>query len=162
MLDIENDDIRGTEAGFGPTQYTDADILIPESEIGTKEDEERRTLTQILLGTESTKRDKINQDKCSEEDMADEKNIDSLEKNCDSFSMDEMKSVIADLKQANKILRQSTLCNICLNIYVTPVVATVCWHVHCEQCWLRALGSKKLCPQCKLIIQPKDLRKIYL
>ena len=41
VLDIENDDIRGNEAGMGPTQYTDADILVPESEVGTKNDEER-------------------------------------------------------------------------------------------------------------------------
>ena len=161
MLDIENDDIRGTEAGLGATQYTDADILVPESEIGTKEDDERRTLTQILLGPDSIKKDKIRQDKSMEE-MVDKEHEYGSEKHHGAHSRDEMNLAIEDLKRENKVLRQSTLCNICLNTYVTPVVSTVCWHVHCEQCWLRALGSKKLCPQCKLIVQPKDLRKIYL
>ena len=146
---------------MGPTQYTDADILVPESEIGTKEDEERRNLTQVLLGPDSIKRDKIRQDKRNDE-IVDEEHESGSEKLFDSHSRDETNLVIANLKRENKALRQSTLCNICLNTYVTPLVATGCWHVHCEQCWLRALGSKKLCPQCKLIVQPKDLRKIYL
>ena len=62
MLDIENDDIRGSEAGMGPTQYTDADVLVPESEIGTKEDEERKILTQILVGEDSFKKKQLNED----------------------------------------------------------------------------------------------------
>ena len=84
-------------------------------------------------------------------------------KDFESSSIAELKNNrIAELKRENKRLRQSTVCNICLTIYVTPVVSTACWHVHCELCWLRALGAKKLCPQCKVIVQPKDLRKIYL
>lgn len=31
-----------------------------------------------------------------------------------------------------------------------------------QECWLRAMGAKKLCPQCKVIVTPKDLRRIYL
>ncbi|KAM7338990.1 hypothetical protein ACRRTK_002474 [Alexandromys fortis] len=32
----------------------------------------------------------------------------------------------------------------------------------CEECWLRTLGAKKLCPQCNTITAPGDLRRIYL
>ena len=53
-------------------------------------------------------------------------------------------------------------CLICLDGYVRPVVSIACWHTHCEQCWLRTLGEKKLCPQCKAITTPADLRRIYL
>jgi hypothetical protein len=161
-LDIENDDIRGAEAGLGPTQYTDADVLVPESEIGTKEDDERITLTQILLGADSMKQEKCKVEKGNEGTTSNECK-DTLYIDFESSSIAKLKNNrIAELKRENKSLRQSALCNICLTTYVTPVVSTACWHVHCEQCWLRALGAKKLCPQCKIIVQPKDLRKIYL
>ena len=147
---------------MGPTQYTDADVLVPESEIGTKEDEERKTLTQILLGADSMKQEKTKEENTSEGTSSEECK-DTLDNDFESSSIAKLKNNrIAELKRENKILRQSALCNICLNTYVTPVVSTACWHVHCEQCWLRALGAKKLCPQCKIIVQPKHLRKIYL
>ena len=162
MLDIENDDIRGSEAGMGPTQYTDADVLVPESEIGTKEDEERKILTQILVGEDSFKKEKLNEDTGDESCNSNQCNSSSL-KDSELSTLAEIKNNrIKELKRENNLLRQSSLCNICLTVYVKPVVSTVCWHVHCELCWLRALGAKKLCPQCKMIVQPKDLRKIYL
>lgn len=30
-------------------------------------------------------------------------------------------------------------CLICLEHYKKPVISTVCWHVHCEECWLHTL-----------------------
>ena len=161
-LDIENDDIRGGGLGLGPPQYTDADILVPESDIGTKEEEERQNLTQVLLGPDVVKQERrkdeveMNNDKDSIIDYGS-----SMEQGS-SHSVEELKQTIVSLRRESSVLRQNCLCNICLNSYATPVVATVCWHVHCEQCWLRALGTKKLCPQCKVIVQPNDLRKIYL
>ncbi len=60
----------------------------------------------------------------------------------------------------NKSLGQGTAtCKVCMKIYSCPVN---CWHAHCERCWLRALGEKKLCSQCKIITRPADLRRIYL
>uniref|UniRef100_A0A1I8NRR2 RING-type domain-containing protein n=1 Tax=Stomoxys calcitrans TaxID=35570 RepID=A0A1I8NRR2_STOCA len=53
-------------------------------------------------------------------------------------------------------------CLICLDDYRNPAISVACWHVHCEQCWLRSLGARKLCPQCNLITTPKDLRRIYM
>ena len=160
VLDIENDDIRGAETGYGATQYTDADILVPESDIGTKEDEERKALTQVLLGCDVMKTEKIageEEEECST--SSDPKSKPDFE----SLSLADLKNNrIADLKRENQHLRQTSLCNICLNTYSKPIVSTVCWHVHCEICWLRSLGAKKLCPQCKVIVQPKNLRKIYL
>ena len=69
---------------------------------------------------------------------------------------------LKQLQEENEKLRQKSMCNICMDSYNTPLVSTVCWHVSCQECWMRALGSKKLCPQCKVIIQAKDLRRIYL
>jgi len=53
-------------------------------------------------------------------------------------------------------------CLICMDKYCKPVISVKCWHVHCEECWLRTLGAKKLCPQCNVITSPADLRRIFL
>ncbi|XP_015923213.1 E3 ubiquitin-protein ligase Rnf220 isoform X3 [Parasteatoda tepidariorum] len=53
-------------------------------------------------------------------------------------------------------------CLICMETFIKPVVSICCWHVHCEECWLKTLGTKKLCPQCNMITAAKDLRRIYL
>jgi hypothetical protein len=53
-------------------------------------------------------------------------------------------------------------CNVCLNGYSVPVISVQCFHVYCERCWLQSLRTKKLCPQCRTITQPSDLRRIYL
>jgi E3 ubiquitin-protein ligase RNF220/Zinc finger, C3HC4 type (RING finger) len=60
------------------------------------------------------------------------------------------------------LLMQDLRCNICLNSYNTPVISVQCFHTYCEKCWLQALQSQKLCPQCRVITQPADLRRIYL
>ena len=60
------------------------------------------------------------------------------------------------------LLIEDIRCNICLNSYCTPVISVQCFHTYCEKCWLQALRSQKLCPQCRIITQPADLRRIYL
>lgn len=56
----------------------------------------------------------------------------------------------------------SLLCRICLDPYTEPTVSTGCWHTCCRECWLRCLGSTRLCPICKRITAPADLRRVYL
>ncbi|KAI0353069.1 hypothetical protein OH77DRAFT_1407866 [Trametes cingulata] len=56
----------------------------------------------------------------------------------------------------------SLLCRICLDPYTEPTVSTGCWHTCCRECWLRCLGSTKLCPICKRITGAADLRRVYL
>ena len=89
------------------------------------------------------------------------KNIRS-EKGKAEAEMKEVENLIKELREENSRLRETSMCNICMDSYNTPLVSKKCWHVSCEECWMRALGAKKLCPQCKIIIQPKDLRRIYL
>lgn len=57
---------------------------------------------------------------------------------------------------------QKYKCLICLDDYKNPAISVACWHVYCEECWLRSLGYRKLCPQCNFITTPKDLRRIYM
>ncbi|KAF8914230.1 hypothetical protein CPB84DRAFT_1758762 [Gymnopilus junonius] len=54
------------------------------------------------------------------------------------------------------------LCRICIDPYTEPTVSTGCWHTCCKECWLRCLGSTKLCPICKRITGASDLRRVYL
>jgi len=53
-------------------------------------------------------------------------------------------------------------CRICLDPYTEPTVSTGCWHTCCRECWLRCLGTTKLCPICKRITCTTELRRIYL
>ncbi|ELU14630.1 hypothetical protein CAPTEDRAFT_162028 [Capitella teleta] len=79
---------------------------------------------------------------------------------------EESSSVIASLKARVQELvdskDQQVRCLICMDSYKQPLVSVQCWHVYCEDCWLRTLGAKKLCPQCNMITSPVDLRRIYL
>ncbi|KAF7981680.1 hypothetical protein HWV62_32232 [Athelia sp. TMB] len=56
----------------------------------------------------------------------------------------------------------SLLCRICLDPYTEPTASTGCWHTCCRECWLRCLGSTKLCPICKRITAAADLRRVFL
>ena len=153
VLDIENDDDVPNDKGSA--QYTDADVIVPSSET-PQEKEERENLRQVLIGEDASVCCKS-----TEEDKSDPDAAPDL-KSADQMDMSELINAVDQLRKENSSLRQQVLCNICFDSYAKPVVSVRCWHVHCEQCWLRALGSKKLCPQCKIIIQPRDLRRIYL
>lgn len=68
----------------------------------------------------------------------------------------------ARLKECESSAASSPKCLICMSAYINPVVSIVCWHVHCEECWMLTLKEKRLCPQCQVITSPEDLRRIYL
>jgi len=76
-----------------------------------------------------------------------------------SFVIDALKLRVKELEKSVQNIPQ---CRVCLGDYDTPLVSINCWHVHCEGCWMSTLGAKKLCPQCKVITGPGDLRRIYL
>ncbi|RDD45599.1 E3 ubiquitin-protein ligase RNF220 [Trichoplax sp. H2] len=154
-------DIDVSEA-FGKSQYTEAD-LIPCSADEAKEERSRKALRQAMLGI----------DKSS-------KAVESSKwTNCKSNDID-IKSQVVDgvggdtekgIKDRNSDKRTSDSsssfnpsyrCLICMEPYYIPLTSINCWHVHCEECWMRTLGAKKLCPQCNVITSPADLRKIYL
>lgn len=65
-------------------------------------------------------------------------------------------------ESARAMSSPSLQCRICLDPYAEPTLSTGCWHTCCRECWLRCLGSTKLCPICKRITCATDLRRIYL
>uniref|UniRef100_A0A3P8S2E1 E3 ubiquitin-protein ligase RNF220 n=1 Tax=Amphiprion percula TaxID=161767 RepID=A0A3P8S2E1_AMPPE len=87
--------------------------------------------------------------------------IETLSEDATPTTLDALKARIRELeKQLSKGDRFK--CLICMDTYTTPLTSIQCWHVHCEECWLRTLGAKKLCPQCNTITSPGDLRRVYL
>ncbi len=159
-LDIEGDGESGQK--FGGEQYTEADLILPKPE--TKDEradiESRTNIQRVLLGQTSKVNDDTERKQHNNDERASTSQAEAADDN-DNDNDDLTKSV-ERLKLENAELKQKSMCNICMDVYNRPVVSTLCWHVSCEECWLRALGSKKLCPQCKVIIQPKDLRRIFL
>ncbi|KAJ2781510.1 hypothetical protein H4R18_002836 [Coemansia javaensis] len=68
----------------------------------------------------------------------------------------------ARIREQDRAMQSACRCLVCQEPHRTPCVSIQCWHVLCEQCWLAALGTKKLCPSCQQITQPADLRRIYM
>ncbi|KAL3199481.1 hypothetical protein MRX96_043897, partial [Rhipicephalus microplus] len=73
--------------------------------------------------------------------------------------VESLRERLRELESENQAVSK---CLICMDPYENPVVSIVCWHVHCQECWLKTLGAKKLCPQCNSITSASDLRRIYL
>lgn len=73
-----------------------------------------------------------------------------------------IESLKSKIREYDTQIKNKSKCLICMDEFRDPVVSICCWHVHCEECWLRTLGAVKLCPQCKMITSPTDLRRIYM
>lgn len=126
---------------FGCAQYNDSDVILPS--VDAEENTELRRAA--LAAYAGTSKPASNIDDDDEDDEAGKK-----------------EPTIGDLKRENEELRRSNMCKVCMDSYCKPLAAVTCWHVHCERCWLKSLGAKKLCPQCKVIVRPQDLRRIFL
>ncbi|XP_030640236.1 E3 ubiquitin-protein ligase RNF220 [Chanos chanos] len=176
-LDVDGDDTLE----YGKSQYSEADVL-PCSKEETRETEERDVQSGAVLNggtptstmtpdytkwtsTEAPSTSSGDQTKpdgsptertCKNTDIETEMSDDSA-----FTTLDVMKTRIRELeKQLSRGDRYK--CLICMDSYTIPLTSIVCWHVHCEECWLRTLGAKKLCPQCNTITSPGDLRRVYL
>uniref|UniRef100_A0A672L5T5 E3 ubiquitin-protein ligase RNF220 n=1 Tax=Sinocyclocheilus grahami TaxID=75366 RepID=A0A672L5T5_SINGR len=162
-LDVDGDDTLE----YGKAQYTEADV-IPCSGNELRDAEERQALRGAVLNctvsaeTPTTSNGEFDKNtsttfprtcKNSElEILPDDPTLSTLEA---------LKTRIRDLEK--QLTRGNRFkCLICMDSYTVPLTSIQCWHVHCEECWLRTLGAKKLCPQCNTITSPGDLRRVYL
>ena len=168
VLDIEGD-ADEEECELGSAQFTEADLITPQPENDDEraELESRENIQIALTGTSSRSwsSDDLRaerQQTSERQQTAEHQQTVGYKQTAEYKPTAEYKQTVIDLKRENEELRQKAMCNICLGSYDTPLVSTACWHVSCQECWFRALGSKKLCPQCKVIIQAKHLRRIYL
>nr|XP_023860355.1 E3 ubiquitin-protein ligase RNF220-like [Salvelinus alpinus] len=177
-LDVDGDDT----ADYGRAQYTEADI-IPCSQREPGEVEERKALRGAVLNvgtlsnrvtlehskwtnegcpsTSNGERNKLDNSIISLHRTCKNSDIETVSEDSALTTLDALKTRIRDLeKQMSRGDRYK--CLICMDTYTTPLSSIQCWHVHCEECWLRTLGAKKLCPQCNTITSPGDLRRVYL
>lgn len=126
---------------YGTFHYTEQDILnyrIEENSHLTDTD-----FIAIPSNAEENYRNK------SDQDLAKDTIIESL------------KLRIRELEN-REVAKGQFKCLICMGRYKTPVVSILCWHVHCEKCWLQTLAAKKICPQCNVITSAHELRRIYM
>lgn len=66
------------------------------------------------------------------------------------------------LKSLLDRLATAPKCAVCWEILKMPATVSInCWHICCEDCWLKTLGTKRLCPHCSSITNPSDLRKVF-
>ena len=56
----------------------------------------------------------------------------------------------------------SITCPSCSSKMNPPVLNISCWHLKCERCWLKAVGTEKGCSTCNSPVSVKDLRRVQL
>nr|XP_023671722.1 E3 ubiquitin-protein ligase RNF220 isoform X3 [Paramormyrops kingsleyae] len=179
-LDVDGDDTLE----YGKAQYTEADI-IPCSGEDQGEAKEREALRgAVLNGGTPTHRITPEFSKWASDEMPSTSNGDGakqdgsgptgatprtcknsdIEKITEESTVTTFEALKARIRELEKqVLRGDRYkCLICMDSYTMPLASIQCWHVHCEECWLRTLGNKKLCPQCNTITSPGDLRRVYL
>lgn len=161
-LNIDGDDSEE----YGKPQYTEADV-IPCSADEPDEDNVRQALRGAVISGESSPVDKIGPsreqyDKDNEEDGSVETKQNGEQEEGTSNPDLVICSLKARIRELGQKKSEKMKCLICMEPYTNPLASISCWHVHCEECWLRTLGAKKLCPQCNMITSPSDLRRIYL
>ncbi|XP_072853630.1 E3 ubiquitin-protein ligase RNF220 isoform X3 [Pogona vitticeps] len=173
-LDVDGDDTLE----YGKPQYTEADI-IPCTGEEPAEAKEREALRGAVLngGTPSTRitpefskwaSDEMpstsNGESSKQEPMQKTCKNSDIEKITEDSAVTTFEALKARVRELERQLSRGDRykCLICMDSYTMPLTSIQCWHVHCEECWLRTLGAKKLCPQCNTITSPGDLRRIYL
>ncbi|KAG7447575.1 uncharacterized protein BT62DRAFT_966570 [Guyanagaster necrorhizus] len=183
--DIEEDiDIDGDDEAFGCPQFTEGDILgpAPAPEIEVDVDIENEGHGSVA----TTLRDLVAEGKVTKGKEKIHGGLDAVKAKMDEVmgvgEADRMDRAILTARHSSnrpaliKALEEkvtfleatrvssstSLLCRICLDPYNEPTVSTGCWHTCCRECWLRCLGSTKLCPICKRITGATDLRRVYL
>ncbi|KAF9266339.1 hypothetical protein L218DRAFT_971672 [Marasmius fiardii PR-910] len=187
--DVEDEiDVDGDDAVvYGAAQFTEGDVLplndtdtlvAGESEEGMRnEDDEDQPLDKTLRdlvaqgkmlkrGSEVDEGDvKAEMDEVmgiGETDKMDIAILAARSKGNQATLIVALENKIKQLESTRVSSSTSLLCRICIDPYNEPTVSTGCWHTCCRDCWLRCLGSTKLCPICKRITAATDLRRVYL
>ncbi|KAJ1729155.1 hypothetical protein LPJ61_003662 [Coemansia biformis] len=146
-VDVDQQD----ESSYGQPQFTDADLDIPKPQRGP-------ACNTSHLRTEDDPQGEAAPEPPSKPPKP-EPAAQAPPAGVPQLVVDALK---ARIREQDRMLQSACLCLVCQGPYQAPCVSIQCWHVLCEQCWMAALGTKKLCPHCQQITQPVDLRRIYL
>lgn len=161
-LDVDGDE---TEE-FGAQQYTEDDVIArcpsrssqDTGDVGYEDHVNDNLMIEACLGNAGD----CNGDKTETEIRDSGKKQIGLPNRGIQMVVESLKSRVRELEEMSGDGRGRLKCQICMGAYSSPLVSIQCWHVHCEDCWMKTLASKKLCPQCQMITAPSQLRKIYL
>ncbi|XP_022087777.1 E3 ubiquitin-protein ligase RNF220-like isoform X2 [Acanthaster planci] len=162
-LNVDDDDT----AEYGPEQFTEVDI-IPCPSDDSAEDKQRQALRDAVVGDERASPPGSAPDPwlpSTSHVPSDTKphRTEGIASARSDTVVECLKARIQELQeQLDSAAAVRIKCLICMEPFSVPLVSIQCWHVHCQQCWLRTLGAKKLCPQCNMITSPGQLRRIYL
>ncbi|KAJ8086940.1 hypothetical protein PM082_005765 [Marasmius tenuissimus] len=187
--DVDDEvDVDGDDAVvYGDAQFTEGDILpLPEHNSRLPEEVEgvRDGVAEDQQPSDTTLRDLVAEGKIlkkvsevddthlkarmdeimglGEADKMDLAILAARRKGNSSALIAALENKITQLESTRVASSTSLLCRICIDPYNEPTVSTGCWHTCCRDCWLRCLGSTKLCPICKRITAATDLRRVYL
>lgn len=183
-LNVDGDDSQV----YGSPQYTERDIILPLTDDKKKENVYLRNLVigqttaDVSAGgrkstngssdksdssmSENVSTESVGAIPGSDEDVIEGKRTETTPPEDDAPMPESRDHIIEALKEKIReyeiVIKNKSKCLICMDEFRIPVVSICCWHVHCEECWLRTLGARKLCPQCNMITSPTDLRRIYM
>ncbi|KAF8915258.1 hypothetical protein CPB85DRAFT_1295131 [Mucidula mucida] len=176
-------DVDGDDDAFGCAQFTEGDILPlalpgpPPQDVPVDiENDDDETLRELVAagktkkGKTRTQIDGLDAVKAKMDEVMGVGDTDRMDLAILTAKQSGSKrALVSALEEKVKHLEASRvsattslLCRICLDPYNEPTVSTGCWHTCCRECWLRCLGSTKLCPICKRITGATDLRRVYL
>lgn len=184
-LNVDGDDSQV----YGDSQYNERDVIIPSAGTTVKERSDILYLRKLVAGDNGASSssgarrtdvaagttdgsssngataddDRTGIDGQHEYRVPTVKDPSALSSTGDSKDqiIESLKSRLRDYESPQRQQNKSK-CLICMDEFRIPVVSICCWHVHCEECWMRTLGARKLCPQCNMITSPTDLRRIYM
>lgn len=173
-LNVDGDDTQI----YGPPQYSERDVIVPQTSECEKEENENIYLRKLVTGQDVQTLPVDNNIKSEENTMSDDGRsgvgdrvtndrcsipATSAASTTDNDSTNQIvESLKAKIREYENQISNKIKCLICMDEFRNPAVSICCWHVHCEECWLRTLGARKLCPQCNMITSPSDLRRIYM
>lgn len=137
LVNVDEDDF-----GYGKSQYTESDI---EKLIKSDNQNQKKSRATVNLEDQETKNSLLIHSILSTASPSPDFHALQLA----------LHSLLDRIATAPK-------CAVCWETLKMPAVTSVnCWHVCCEVCWLRTLGTKRLCPHCSCITNPSDLRKVF-
>ncbi|XP_013377107.1 PREDICTED: E3 ubiquitin-protein ligase RNF220 isoform X6 [Chinchilla lanigera] len=177
-LDVDGDDTLESAVLDHHARYTEADVIPCTGEEPGEAKEREALRGAVLNGGPPSTRITPEFSKWASDEMPSTSNGESskqeaMQKTCKNSDIEKItedstvttfEALKARVRELERQLSRGDRykCLICMDSYSMPLTSIQCWHVHCEECWLRTLGAKKLCPQCNTITAPGDLRRIYL
>lgn len=153
---------------YGPPQYSERDIIYPIADDRQKDSYLRDLVMANEPVTFKQRRPDLVDSSAGEgtsrahQPTPHQSTPTSCSENGDKNTDQVVESLKSKVREYEGFIQNRPKCLICMDDFRKPVVSICCWHVYCEECWLRSVGVKKLCPKCSMITSPTDLRRIYL